>query len=120
VEWKVKYERVRLRRGVQGRQAGVEREARDDGPAATIKLSADRTAIDAMARCRRDQGGMLDNEGRSVPTADDLIHFKVTGEGTLIGVGNGDPNCQESDKDSKRSLFNGLGRPLCRPRNRRA
>jgi beta-galactosidase len=26
----------------------------------------------------------------------------------LIGVGNGDPNCQESDKEPKRSLFNGL------------
>ena len=36
----------------------------------------------------------------------------MTGEGTLIGVGNGDPNCQESDKDSKRSLFNGLAQAI--------
>lgn len=28
----------------------------------------------------------------------------------MHGVGNGDPNCQESDKDPKRSLFNGLAR----------
>ena len=34
-----------------------------------------------------------------------MISFKVTGEGALIGVGNGDPNCQESDKEPKRSLF---------------
>jgi beta-galactosidase len=34
--------------------------------------------------------------------------FKVSGEGALIGVGNGDPNCQESDKEPRRSLFNGL------------
>jgi beta-galactosidase len=26
----------------------------------------------------------------------------------LIGVGNGDPNCQESDNAPRRSLFNGL------------
>jgi beta-galactosidase len=30
----------------------------------------------------------------------------------LIGVGNGDPNCQESDKASKRSLFNGLAQVI--------
>jgi hypothetical protein len=36
----------------------------------------------------------------------------VTGEGALIGVGNGDPNCQESDKEPKRSLFNGLAQVI--------
>ena len=30
------------------------------------------------------------------------------GSGKFIGVGNGDPNCQESDKEPRRSLFNGL------------
>ena len=44
----------------------------------------------------------------TVPTANRLIGFKVSGAGVLLGVGNGDPNCLESDKDSKRSLFNGL------------
>jgi beta-galactosidase len=54
----------------------------------------------------------LDKEGRPVPTADNLISFKVAGEGALIGVGNGDPNCQESDKEPKRSLFNGLAQVI--------
>jgi len=40
------------------------------------------------------------------------IAFKVTGAGALIGVGNGDPNCQESDKEPKRSLFNGLAQVI--------
>jgi hypothetical protein len=40
----------------------------------------------------------LDSQGRTVPDADDLIAFRVWGAGRLIGVGNGDPNCQESDK----------------------
>ena len=35
-----------------------------------------------------------------------------SGPGTLIGVGNGDPNCQESDKEPKRSLFNGLAQVI--------
>ena len=30
----------------------------------------------------------------------------------MIGVGNGDPNCQESDKEPKRSLFNGLAQVI--------
>ena len=50
----------------------------------------------------------LDDQGRPIPTADFQINFRVRGEGALIGVGNGDPNCQESDKQPMRSLFNGL------------
>ena len=55
---------------------------------------------------------VLDKEGRAIPTAENLISFKVSGEGGLIGVGNGDPNCQESDKEPKRSLFNGLAQVI--------
>ena len=55
---------------------------------------------------------VLDKEGRAVPTADNMINFKVTGTGALIGVGNGDPNCQESDKEPRRSLFNGLAQVI--------
>jgi len=29
-----------------------------------------------------------------------------------LGAGNGDPNCQESDKEPKRSLFNGLAQVI--------
>ena len=43
-----------------------------------------------------------------VPTADNVIKFTVSGAGRFLGVGNGDPNCQESDKEPLRSLFNGL------------
>ena len=40
------------------------------------------------------------------------IALNVSGDGALIGVGNGDPNCQESDKEPKRSLFNGLAQVI--------
>ncbi|MBN2165738.1 MAG: glycosyl hydrolase 53 family protein [Marinilabiliaceae bacterium] len=53
----------------------------------------------------------LDKEGREVPTAQNLIKFKLTGDAKIIGVGNGDPSSHEPDKceDGKwqRSLFNG-------------
>jgi beta-galactosidase len=50
---------------------------------------------------------IADSEGRLVPTADDLVSFKVSG-GALIGVGSGDPRSHEADKAAQRSAFNGL------------
>ena len=83
------------------------------GPAASIRLTADRTSIDAdgedVAVLKVEA---LDKQGRFVPTAGNPLAFKVSGEGALIGVGNGDPNCQESDKGSTRSLFNGLAQVI--------
>ena len=53
----------------------------------------------------------IDKEGREVPDANNLIHFSITGDAKIIGVGNGDPSSHEADKceDGKwqRSLFNG-------------
>lgn len=55
---------------------------------------------------------VLDKQGREVPDANNLIKFKYTGDGKIIGVGNGDPSSHEPDKylvDSlwQRKLFNG-------------
>ncbi|PYV52848.1 MAG: beta-galactosidase, partial [Acidobacteria bacterium] len=110
LEWKVKYEPgvIEARGSKNGQVVLTEKRETTDKPE-SIKLSADRTTIDAdgqdIAIVRIE---ILDKDGRHVPTADNQISFKVTGEGALIGVGNGDPNCQESDKEPKRSLFNGL------------
>jgi beta-galactosidase len=51
---------------------------------------------------------VADAKGRTVPTADQMIHFQVQGAGRLIGVGNGDPSSHEPDKAPQRKLFNGL------------
>jgi beta-galactosidase len=83
------------------------------GKPVSIRLTADRTTIHAdgedLSMIRIEA---LDAQGRAVPTADDLIEFKITGDGALIGVGNGDPNCHESDQGSRRSLFNGLAQAI--------
>ena len=47
-----------------------------------------------------------------VPVALNKIHFQLEGPGKIIGVGNGDPNCHESDKEPKRSLYNGLAQVI--------
>jgi beta-galactosidase len=51
---------------------------------------------------------VVDAAGRIVPTADNQVTFAVSGEGRLLGVGNGDPSSHEADKGSVRRAFNGL------------
>jgi len=60
---------------------------------------------------------VLDSAGRVVPTASNMITFEVTGEGHILGVGNGDPSCHEPDKGTSRSAFNGLARALVQATN---
>jgi len=54
---------------------------------------------------------VVDKEGREVPDADNMIRFSISGNGKIIGVGNGDPSSHEPDKCAEgawqRSLFNG-------------
>ncbi len=53
---------------------------------------------------------VIDKQNREVPDANNLIHFTITGDAKIIGVGNGDPSSHEPDKmDSawQRRLFNG-------------
>ena len=54
---------------------------------------------------------VVDKQGLEVPDASNLLHFSVTGNAHIIGVGNGDPSSHEPDKYStggwQRSLFNG-------------
>ena len=114
LEWTVKYEPgvIEAQGTKDGKVVMTEKRETTGGPD-TIRLTADRTEINAdgddVAVLKVE---VLDKEGRAIPTAANMISFKVSGEGALIGVGNGDPNCQESDKAPKRSLFNGLAQVI--------
>jgi beta-galactosidase len=114
LEWKVIYEPgVIEARGYRPGKVAVTEKRETTGPAVAIRLSADRTEIDAdgedVAILKVEA---LDKDGRPVPTANNMIGFKVSGDGVLIGVGNGDPTCQQSDKAPRRSLFNGLAQVI--------
>jgi beta-galactosidase len=114
LEWKVKYEPGVLEaRGKKNGKVVLTEKRETTGDPVAIKLTADRTEIDADGQdvvILRVE--VLDKQGRLLPTADNIISLRVSGEGALLGVGNGDPNCQESDKDPKRSLFNGLAQVI--------
>ncbi len=110
LEWKAVYAPgyIEARGFKDGKRILTERRE-TTGPATALRLSADRTVINAdgedVSVLRVEA---FDAKGRPVPTANTKLAFKVAGAGTLIGVGNGDPNCLESDKAPARSLFNGL------------
>ncbi|HKF47131.1 MAG TPA: beta-galactosidase GalA [Terracidiphilus sp.] len=114
VEWKARYEPGSLEaRGYKGGKVALTQKRETTGAPAQIRLTSDRTEINAdgedVAVIKVE---VLDKDGRLMPIADSTIGFNISGAGKLIGVGNGDPNCQESDKAPKRSVFNGLAQVI--------
>ncbi|MGD0144142.1 MAG: beta-galactosidase GalA [Rhizomicrobium sp.] len=76
---------------------------------AAIRLSSDRVTINAEGEdVAVVTAEVVDAQGRVVPTAGNEISFAVSGPGTVIGVGNGDPTSHEQDKATTRRAFNSL------------
>jgi len=109
-EWKVKYAPGTLEaRGFKdGRQILTSIRTTTGAPA-RLALHADRTHIAADGEdVSLITVEVQDQQGRVVPTAGNAISFRITGNGRLIGVGNGDPSSHEPDHGSTRSAFNGF------------
>jgi beta-galactosidase len=49
-----------------------------------------------------------DKDGNLCPLADNLVHFNVTGAGTVAGVDNGNAATEEPFQADHRKAFNGL------------
>ncbi len=69
------------------------------GKPAALEIIPDRKSLagdgaDAMPLTIR----ALDAQGREVPDANLMVDFETGGAGSIIGVGNGDPNCHEAEK----------------------
>jgi beta-galactosidase len=85
------------------------KEVRTAEAPAKIVLTADRQAI------RADGSDLsfvtvkvVDKNGTSVPLADNLIRFEVTGPGSIAGVDNGNQISHESFKANQRKAFHGM------------
>jgi len=114
VDWKVRFEPGTIEaRGSRGGKLVLSETRETTGPVAALRLTSQRNEI--KADCE-DVAILsveaLDSQGRVVPIADNRVSFEISGPAKLIGVGNGDPNCQESDKEPRRSLFNGLAQAI--------
>lgn len=82
---------------------------RTAGKAAAIRMEANRPVLQADGSdvaCVK--VSIVDAGGIVVPNAENNVQFEVTGAGTLLGLGNGDPGCRENDKASSRHAFSGL------------
>ena len=51
---------------------------------------------------------VVDQEGRVCPNADNLVKFKIDGDGFIAGVDNGNSASHEYFKASERKAFHGL------------
>ena len=50
---------------------------------------------------------LLDSDGLTVPDADTIVTFTLTGDAALAGTGNGDPADHTPDKSPTRAAFHG-------------
>jgi beta-galactosidase len=54
------------------------------------------------------KAAIVDQQGYLVPLADNRIDFSVTGNGKIVGVGNGNIASHEPNKATHRKAYNGL------------
>jgi len=109
LSWDVPYEPGTLK--VIGKKGGkiISEEVHTTSKPAAIRLYVDRNEIDADAHdIANVKVEIIDENGFVVPDADNLIEFKVEGEGVLIGTDNGNPQDKTQMKSKQRSAFNGL------------
>ncbi len=110
LEWDVVYEPGTLKVvGMKdGQVAATEEIATTGGPAA-IDVQADKTDLAADGRdVAHLTVKVVDDKGRTVPTASTALTFDVQGAAQLIGVDSGSMSIDEPFKANHRKAFNGL------------
>lgn len=110
VSWRLAFEPGTLRAisKTNGREI-LRKEIRTAGKPAGIRIEPDRSTITANGKdLSFIKVWVVDAGGNIVPDADNLIEFSVDGEGTLVGVDNGNPVSHESFKAKSRKAMNGL------------
>ncbi|MBN1421200.1 MAG: DUF4982 domain-containing protein [Planctomycetes bacterium] len=108
--WRVPYEAGTLT--AHGLDAGGNEiarwELRTAGPAARIRMTADRTILAADGQDLAFVSvEILDAKGILQPEADGLVRFRIDGPGSLAGAGNADPKSHESFQQPRRRAYRG-------------
>jgi len=107
--WDVPYETGTLK--AVGKKNGiiVTEEVLTTSKPAAIRLSADKMELSADAwDIVNVKAEIIDENGLTVPDANNLVEFMVEGEGILIGTDNGNPQDKTPMKSKQRNTFNGL------------
>ena len=109
-EWQVPYyPGILLAKGYKNGKLIISDKVETTGFPVALKLISYRKSIygngqDAMPITIQ----AIDDKGRVVPNANFMVEIEINGPAKNIGVGNGNPNCHESEKSNQHSLFNGL------------
>ncbi len=109
VVWRVPFSKGTLKAvSYKNGKEVLTREIRTAGSSKTIRLTADRSKIKADGKdLSFVTVEVLDENGVTVPIADNLIDFTIEGDGFIAGTDNGDPTDTISLKKPQRKLFNG-------------
>jgi beta-galactosidase len=108
--WNVKYAPGTIEaRGFKDGKQILTAKRETTGAPAKLMLRADRREIAADGEdVAMFAVEVQDAQGRVVPVTDNTVTFRVTGQGRLMGSGNGDPTNQEPDHGASRKAFSGL------------
>jgi len=107
--WRLTYEPGTVKTvGWRGKEVLTD-EVKTAGTPAKIVLDPDREIISADGKdLSFVTVKILDDKGTVVPNADNLVHFKISGEGKIAAVDNGSETDLEPFKADYRKAFNGL------------
>jgi beta-galactosidase len=118
--WKVPYSAGSLKAvaKIKGKTVCSD-EIQTTGSPANIILTPDRSEISADGEdLSYVKVEIVDKEGRICPNADNLIKFRIEGDGFIAGVDNGNPVSHEYFKASERKAFHGLCLVVIRSTNK--
>jgi beta-galactosidase len=110
VMWRVKYEPgiIKAISRMNGKTV-LTKEIKTAAEPSKIMLTADRKNIKTDGKdLSFVTATIVDKNGNIVPTANNLIHFNISGEGFIAGVDNGSETDLSSFKSNQYKAFNGL------------
>ncbi len=112
LQWNVTYELGTLEAIGYKKGKKITSKIETTGRAFNVEMTPDKTTLLADGKDATVVNiSITDEQGREVPTADNLVKFYLSGDAKIIGVGNGDPSSHEPDKCNdgawQRSAFNG-------------
>jgi beta-galactosidase len=112
LQWDVNYEAGTLEAIGYKKGKKLTSKVETTGNAYNVTLSPDKTILTADGKDATVINiSIIDEKGREVPIADNMVKFYISGDAKIIGVGNGDPSSHEPDQciDGvwQRSAFNG-------------
>jgi beta-galactosidase len=122
LEWQVPYRPGDLKAVAyqNGKQVAVD-EVRTAGAPARVKITPDHTSILADG----DDLSFVtvrieDRDGNLCPSADNLVHFNLTGVGTIAAVDNGNAATEEPFQADHRKAFSGMALLIVRSKSGQA